>query len=846
MSSPIAHRLVAAIACALLANAIHAETVLELNLPSQSLADSLRAFGAQAHLNVLFDPPVVGNRQAPALKGPITPAEALARLLGNSTREAGADGMVLEYEFVGDKTVVIRAVRPRPAPREALEEVTVSGKRFNYSVVESANKMPLSVKDTPQSVKVITEDMLHYAGVQNLNDLYKLDAGSHATNSGSRITYHYSRGFSANQGISSGSNTIRIDGFRTAAPLLADLAVFERIELVKGSTSTLYGQATLAGTMNVITKKPQSTSGGAMKFETGSYDHYRGELDLYGPLTSDDKLTYRLVGTYTDSGGYEHGYEERSYIIAPSLQYTFTPATRLRLTASYHVNESPGYQGIGLATDAAGNLSVPDISRRTMINPPWGRQDREAVFALGVFEHDFADDWQVRAAATHYRTVSELVGGYNELTNAQGLTDFIGEWSTTTYLSRGAEVSMHGGFELFGRRHHAYLGADYGEAGSYPSKYASARVSSGTGFSAYAPDWSLFSPFQPRDFLDGGRWADAPGRYAENATYMNIEAGVTAQLQLQPTDRWSVLLGLRRASAVFEMGYRGCFQGPGNDCGADFFNSRPSPQENKDSKTTAWTYQAGTTFKVTDDINVYASYGQTFEPRGAYGFVPDPQDPTQPDPSHPRGHNLGPEKGNAYELGLKGELLDHRFAWSVGVFDVGRLNVVQQDPGHPQFSVAIGEQRSRGIEVDLQGEVLPGLGVYLSAVKMVNEFKEGELAGFKSNLGPSLGISAFANYELQSGVLRGLGFGGGLVYKDRVPAYDRYLSWASRMSIPELSTDITELDLRAYYNRASWNYELSVTNVLDEAYWSMTRDYGICCMFASPGPQVRVSATRKW
>jgi TonB-dependent siderophore receptor len=722
---------------------------------------------------------------------------------------------------------------------DRVEEVIVTGKMLDYSIVESANKMPMSVKDTPQSVKVITEDMLEFASVRNFNDLYKLDAGGNAANSGYRQTYHYSRGFSSSP--SGGSSGIKVDGFRTATQFIIDLAAFDRIELVKGATSTMYGQASLAGTMNAITKKPKSDSGADVRLELGSYDWRRAELDAYGPLTGDDKLSYRLIGTFTDADNYIDGGFEDSYMLAPSIQYDFTEYTKARLMVAYERSKTSGNAGLGLIEHTDFSYSIPNIDRSRQVYPGWAHQTRDAFFALGSFEHSFAGEWQLRAAATHYRTVSDMASGYVGFTfEEDGSSQFIGEWSITNYLSQGAEITLNGPFELFGQEHRAFVGVDYTQFGSQPSKYASGMVSEVAPFSIYGTDWSAFPEFVASDFLTGGRFAELEDRYVENSSSKNKQLGVTAQLLLKPIDRWSLLLGLRRSDVKVDTGGKDCY-GPTdgeNECPQNFFahNSRPPMTENSALTSEKTTYQAGTTFEITDDINIYASYGETFEPREDRQFDPDDEE----------GRLLGPEEGEAYELGFKGELFDEKMSWSVALFDIARTNVAIPDPFHPDFVIPLGEQRAKGVEVDVQGNITDGLGIYLSLAKIDNEYKDGDLDGFKTNLGPKLGATLFVNYQLQSGALQGLGFGGGLIYKDRATAYDIYYTWPDRASIPSLSTDIKQVDVQVYYDRDAWSYQLSVTNLLDEEYWSVTRDYGLCCMFASAGPEVRFAVNRRF
>jgi iron complex outermembrane receptor protein len=165
------------------------------------------------------------------------------------------------------------------------------------------------------------------------------------------------------------------------------------------------------------------------------------------------------------------------------------------------------------------------------------------------------------------------------------------------------------------------------------------------------------------------------------------------------------------------------------------------------------------------------------------------------------------------------------------VFDTARTNIAQGVPG-TIFVVLLGDQRSRGIEFDLQGEIGKGWDVYLSAAVLKNRFEGGENDGKESYLSPRAGLSLFTSYEFQDGGLRGLGVGGGVVYKKRGRFQDFY-EFPSRGNFDHLFEDPLEVDLRVFYKRNNWNFELAGTNILNDKYYSAVEN-SLYSLYANP------------
>lgn len=701
------------------------------------------------------------------------------------------------------------------------EEIIVTGESFNYNKLESGNKMPMAIVDTPQSVKIITSDMLDFAGVTKFSDGYKLDAGGHANHLGSGIAYGYFRGFETGF-----RETFKIDGIRVPGRIELDLAPYERVEMVKGAVSTIYGQSSVAGTINAVSKKPKAEFGGSASFEAGAWDHYRAEVDVHGSLTEDERLTYRFVGSYLDEGSFLDIAYRKQYVIAPSLQYELSENTSILLQVNYQNFEYTPFTGtsaqfIGGDPNDSSNYQIPDIPRSRFTGPSWARGTRDALLTRAYIEHNFENDWTFRANF-QYNNIAGLVtkgwiGAYDILP-PDGGTDVYLYYDDTVDLTYSAEVNLFGDVEAFGQEHTLFFGADYTILNNVLDNYGAINLrGADTGFNIITnPDYSLLPEITSIESLfPGGDFGPDGGVLYKNDRLFHIY-GFTGQALLRPTDKLTVSLGMRYSESSQKNALT-C-------CDVDSFLT-PLGDREVEVDTKALTFQGGLIYQLTENTNAYFTYGETFEPGGARGY--DPNDPTG------NGVDLGPQEGRTYETGVKGELFDQQLFWSLAFFNTAKTNITQTDPEHPLFSIEVGKQRSKGIEFDVQGEVMSGWDIYLSSVIMDSKYTEGELAGTASPFGPKLGLSLFSSYEFQEGPLQGFGFGGGIVYKD-VPEFE-----LGGLVYDHLFEDYTEVDVRMFYNfDEQLRFEVAATNIFDTKYYSPTFPTLIYNLNVNPGRRI--------
>ena len=692
----------------------------------------------------------------------------------------------------------------------AVDAVTVTATRFNTTVT-SVSKTPQAIIDTSQSIKVFSADELSFAGINNLSDLGKLDSGQYTTPIGSGyVTQNYFRGFG---GVNTcGNFPIKINGFRSNCEMPADLSPYESVDVLKGASSSVYGQSFVSGTLLVNSKQPKKDFGGSASLSFGQFDHVEGQADVYGSLTADQRLYGRLVVSAVNEGASFETFKRKHETIAPSLKFEISDKDTLTWLLNYtHLNDGAGF-GIPLAFNASGpggaangaNYSVPDLSYKKLgfLQPPWSKHAGHWLDTSLKYEHRFDNDWRLSIAAEHneanYDNKYLWVGAFSALpTDKTQPTNVYLYFDTERDHQWAGEVNLFGDVEAFGHKQTLFFGADYTESVLSVSPYLGRYWDGATsGFNIYKGNWTVLpDPGGVSGFASGGVYAPASFAVAYNRKEVN--SGFETGAILRPSDRLTFNLGARWSNDT-QRQRRVCCSLPLGSVD-DAPKTTPRPDQSK------WTYQLGANYALRDGLHAYLSYGTTFEAANRYGY----------DPAAPMGAGifLGPQKGETKEAGVKGQSANKLVNWTLDVFETSITNSFQQDPDHSRYSMSTGAQRARGIEAEWQGKLAPGWDLTASASSTKNEYTGGPLKGLKSPFGVPLGLSVFSSYKLLAGPLKGFGFGGGYIYKKRAP-----YKLNNGADLSSLINDNKELDLRLFYELGAWRFDLYANNVTNNRY----------------------------
>jgi outer membrane receptor for ferric coprogen and ferric-rhodotorulic acid len=697
------------------------------------------------------------------------------------------------------------------AVHEALQEVTVTATRFNTTDVSTLTKMPEALIDTSQSIKVISADELAFANITTLSELGNLDSGQYtSTLGGAYVTQNYFRGFG-------GVNTcndfpIKVDGFRSNCEMPQNLSPYGSVDVLKGSSSSLYGQSFVAGTLVLVSKQPEKDFGGSASVEYGQFNHESVQVDVHGSLLPDQSLYGRIVISELDEGASFDNLKRKDVTVSPSLRYDFTSNDSLTwLFTDTNFNNGAGF-GFPLALNASGpgggangaNYSIPNIPNNQLgfLEPPWAEQKGNWLNTSLKYEHIFNDNWHLSVAAEHYDANYDQrfvwIGDFSPISsNKAATTDVYLYWESERDSQWAGEVDLFGNVQAFGHDQTLFIGADRTESVLGVEPYAGDYIGgSTTGFDAYQPNWALITnPGSVGAFYPGGSYA---GAFAVAYRRVEINEGAELGSLLRPADNWTVNLGIRYSRDT-EAEARACCSEPLTSLDST------APTAVRPTQS-AWTYQAGLNYAITPGIHAYASWGTTFEAANDYAYSPAEGNAGQ-------GTFLGPQKGASEEVGLKGGTDNKLINWSLDLFDTAITNSFQTDPAHPRYDMSTGEQRATGFEGELQGKLTRSWDITLSASSTKNIYTSGPLKDIWSPFAVKFGLSVFSDYQFQTGPLSGLGFGGGYVHKTRAP----YVL-ANGADLSDLIKNEDTVDLRLFYIIKSWRFDLNINNVTDERF----------------------------
>ena len=603
-----------------------------------------------------------------------------------------------------------------------LEEFQVTDQQLGYHAESATTALKLDVPllKTPQSVFVINDALIADQQAFRLDQILQNDSSVQKRNNflGAYSSY-FIRGFS----LSNSSNYLR--NGRTFFHLASvPVEILNRVEVLKGPSSVLYGTSTPGGMINMVTKTPLNEFGGFIKGTVGSDDLYHLHADVSGPLTQDGELSYRVSAVYEDSGYFRKfadgsDFEAERYIFSTALRWT--PSEDTTIDLSFDVTEDDRPQDTGVVAIGDG---VADIPIERILTQPWSKYDSDVWNVNLDVEHFISDSFTVASGFSFqdYKRdrydnqpvqIDEITGDVAFRSRRR-----INRWEVTTFYFEGVIDLTTGPFE-----HKILAGADYTEI---------ATDSNETARSEFFVT-NIFSPLVIPDPQIGVRDEKVLGNEERIGFYI--------QDLISFGEDWSVLLGLRYDNTENDFSIAGNIL--------------------REGKADNLTPRAGVVYQPLDNISFYASYSESFEPN-----------PVVADPRLTNfGEQLDPTTGEQFEVGVKAELYDGNLLLSSALFQTTRSDIPFNDP-LANALVLRGEQEHKGIEFTATGLIGESLGIVGSFAYLDAEFTEDDDPSIVGNT-PSgvaeISASLWAEYEFSSGPLADLSLQAGWFYEDDRP-----------------------------------------------------------------------------
>lgn len=538
--------------------------------------------------------------------------------------------------------------------------------------------------ETPQINQTLDAELLRDVNALDLNTALDLSASVSRQNNFGGLWNSFSiRGFSGD--INLPSNFL-VNGFNAGRGFGGprDISGIEAVEVLKGPRSALYGRGEPGGTINLVTKRPQFETSGFVQLQGGSFDFYRGDIDLQ--TTIGDGVGVRVAGFYEDAGSFRGPKETKKFGFYPSVQFNLGEASSLTYELEYTSQELPQDRGV---------IFSPTFGfspRELFTGEPDALIDTEVFGHQIEFQHDFGGNWGVLIGAGYRET--SLVGDAYEnnfgsrqpyLVDGQAISRFFRFRDyEAEYLALRAEVN--GEFNTGGIRHRIIFGADYDEFDN--DQVANRFRQGGIGGAAS-------STLDPTTYLLIDVNNPQYGLYPRPNAAAQIDRlektggfGFYIQDQIDLTDRLQIRIG-----------------GRFDDFDQELINRRSTPAAVSESSNTAFSPQAGVVYRATDGISLYASYGEGIRQLSGTDF---------------EGNSFDPNKSTSFEGGIKLDLATVfpgvQGSASATYFDVDQSNILIFDP-RPQAAgelIPAGEARSRGFEFDANANFDSGLRLWLS------------------------------------------------------------------------------------------------------------------------------------
>jgi iron complex outermembrane receptor protein len=713
-----------------------------------------------------------------------------------------------------------------PAPPSAtnasgLDEIVVVAKRFRPADQTSATGLRLDLVDTPQSISVISREMLDVAGGRSAYDAIDMVPGVVKAGEGFASEAIQIRG--------QDSGAPRINGIDVYSSSYLDGYALERLEVVRGPATVVYGvTGSFGGEINQILKAPTDTLLGNVGFEFGDFDRQRVEADVAGPIPgTSDKLRGRLVGTYGDAGLFQNTVVDTNDIdklFYGTVTYDFSASTNVNLALLRQDRDIDPTDGCTLLLDADNRLSIPrsiPFGRFYCGDPKQNHATLTNDFGMVTLEHKLSNDWRFEAKVAASKTERFLdyvyafgpAGAFDLADSEVYLLSYVEDTEDESLTST---LSLGGDFELANRTHQFLAALEYQTGEFTATNYLSTSIGyldmledGGRGVTADGSPIPLIPP------------AELAGVQKSDVT----EIRGSAQILFQATDRLQVLAGALVQRTDIEESNRVVDE----------------PEKRDTLEQTDWVGRLGLTYTLSEGgpflsaAKAYYSYSEGFEPNvGIFDIDGNPL--------------TDPQDMKSHEIGLKTEWLGGRVGSSLAIYDAELTNVPSTAFGEigesGTFSnVLDGKRQYQGVEFEVVGEMLPGWNAVLSYA-----FTDTEI--FSPLIPQRLAIanvprhqaSLFTTYQFLSGPLGGLTVGASIVYRKDSPLLDNAFTIFEMEYDPsdQVLDTTTRVDFNASYTLPAGTFEglelfARVYNAFDEKeYFSISGHPGFTNTIGPP------------
>lgn len=637
------------------------------NIAKGPLSTALDQYARQGGVSLSYNAAELEGKTTQGVSGAFESNQALSIILqgtGFQPQQLGANSFLITPAVEAGSAMELGATN---VTGMGLGTVTENTGSYTTGAV-TIGKTAQSLRRTPQSVTVLTQQRLADQNLNNLTEVLEQTPGIVVDYTDSERVAYYSRGFALDAIQYDGATVVQGSG--GGSYIQSDSAIVDHMEVLRGATGMLRGSGNPSGTVNIVRKRPTREFQASGSYTAGSWDAQRYVADISGPLTEGGVVRGRVIAVHDDKDFFQDSRMERKNVFYASLAADLTDRTTFTGGIEYTELDATGSWG-GLPADFDGSpLNLP---RDTYLGASWNRWNRSNVQTFGEIEHLFENDWKLKLMAT--RTSFKLDdNGFKQtyISRASTTNPYLMNVSVTEGDGGESEQTNYslvadGPFSLFGREHQLVFGAERIRNDSYASPTRAVSQLTNVDIRDWDPGSSLAEP----DITIT----------AKPVMTRTTQEGAYATWRISLADPLTAIIGARMSWWESEQ--------PTNPDAAYSVNQEVTPY-------------AALIYDLNENFSLYGSYTEIFNPQ----HITDAS-----------GALLDPITGEAYEIGLKGEFYEGRLNSSFSVFRINQVGKALDDVSGPEScppynpddycQVAGGKSRSEGFELELSGEVLP-------------------------------------------------------------------------------------------------------------------------------------------
>lgn len=747
------------------------------NIPAGPLSRALSAFAGSAGVNLSSEPALTDGLRTQGLQGSFTVQEGFARLLAGSGLTAvsrGGNVYTLSKLPPSSNVAPHEATLPAVTATAAVTPTTEGSDSYTTRAL-TIGKMTQSIRETPQSVTVVTRKQMDDQNLVTLEQVLEHTTGITKTQRNFGAHAYTIRGYTipeTNYLVDGVSGTV----YNPTGWVPTDMAVFDRVEVLRGAGGLIVGAGDPSGVINMVRKRPKAEKHFDVTARVGSWNNYRMEVDAGGTLNEAGTVRGRVVAAYQDNKFFYDVAHSKQPLVYGVIDMDLSRDITLTVGVRHQETNIDGYAIYGLPRFNNGvALNVP---RSTYFTQAWNRHEASVDEVFTELEHRFAGDWKAKLTANYSKTSI-----YQKLGRIRGAVDpAVGTTGVESsyFMNReipnyGIDANASGSFKAWGRTHQAMFGANWSKATEL-IRTATAAVPAGTRMSIYNPNpWLIAEPTQPA--------------WANQSVNKDDRFGIYGSTRWELTDDLHMLLGGR----------------------VSWFSARSNnlvtgAPTNDYKQKAEFTPYAGLVYDLNKQWSVYTSYADTFEPQSRYQTA--------------SGEILKPAVGSNIEVGVKGELYDGRLNLTMAVFQAKKKNMGVVDMNTLGLCPGVSTtycyrtsalRNSRGFEIEVGGQLARGWQAVAGYTRLSNEDENGLNASWET---PKHLFRASTTYRLP-GDWQKWSIGGGVVAQS-----DYSYKESANVTITQGGYSVWNA-FGSYKISDKWTASLNIDNLFDKHYFSV-------------------------